>query len=173
MLNMDSRSSKSTEQTENNEKKKDIEMQPLLEKNDGEQEQEFSQTSLKHFLLLIALACLTRFLVAVSKMYVQALQNRVPAFQLNTFRCFLPLCCWSLYFAFKRKLPRIDMGNIKACALWSLNQSMMSISSFISVIFIPLATVETVYISSNILSSLIVFSLILKHDSHWSQVSSS
>ena len=158
------------EDTDQNMKTKDIEMQPLLNKEDAGKDAKAKRSSLKEFFLLVALDCLSRFLVAISKICVQALQDRVPAFQLNFYRCFLALCSWLFYLTLKRKWPRIESENIKACALWSFNQAIISISSYISVVYIALSAVETVYLSSNILSSLLVFVLILRRESHWSQV---
>ena len=160
-------------QTNLNTIKKDVEKQPLLGDNEDDKskgDDKRKGRTLKELFLLLTLACLARFLTAVSKICVQALQNRVPAFKLNAMRCTLPLCFWSLYFVFTRKLPKVELGNIKACGLWSMNMVVLILSSYISVVFLPLATVETVYIASNIVSSLVVFVLILRRDSHWSQV---
>ena len=103
-------------------KQKDVELQPLLDNEDEGNEAKPKTSSLKEFLLLVSMACLSRLLVAGSKICVQGLQDRVPAFQLNAMRCLLPLCGWSLYFIVTRKLPRIERDNIKACVLWSFNQ---------------------------------------------------
>ncbi len=160
-------------QTNLNTIKKDVEKQPLLgDNNDDKSKGDDKHTgrTLKELFLLLTLACFSRFLVAVSRICVQALEDRVPAFQLSAMRCGLPLCCWSLYLVLTRKLPRVEFGNIKACGLWSINQALTSITAYICVVFIPLATVETVCITSNIMLSLVTFGLILKGDSHWSQV---
>ncbi len=162
------------QQGETSKKNRDVEHQPLLQRDNNKKVTDEARTeasySVKEFLLLVALAGLSRLLAAVSKICVQALQDRMLAFELNAFRCLLPFCGWAIYFTLKRKWPRIEPENIKACLLWSINQILQSVSAYICVVFIPLATSDTILITSNITSSLIVFVLILKRDWNWSQV---
>ncbi len=120
--------------------------------------------------VLVAMAFFWRFLIPVSKISVQALEDRVPVFQLNTMRCFTVLFVWTLIFTIRRKLPEIEKENIQAAILWSVNHILVSLSNFVSVIYIPLASAETVSILSNILTTVIVFVLLLRRDVHWSQV---
>ncbi len=120
---------------------------------------------------VVVMAFLWKFLAAVSKICVQALEGRVPAFELNAIRCFLMLCVWSLYFLFKRKLPKVERENIKATLLWSMNHIFTSLAAFTSVLFLPLATIETVTILSNILWTIFISVIVLKHEGDWSQVS--
>ncbi len=104
------------------------------------------------------------FLIAISKICVQALEDRIPPFELNAMRCFVPFCGWSLYFLIKWKSPKIEWINIKATALYSVNYVMGSLFSYIAVVYIPLATAETIYIFVSLLSSIIIFMVILRLD---------
>ncbi len=108
--------------------------------------------------------------MALSKISVQALDDRVAAFELNTIRSLFLLFQSSFYFMYKKKLPHIHHENIRATVLWSMNQNFMALTAFISVVHIPLATGETVTILSNIFLTVLVFLVVLKQDVHWSQV---
>ncbi len=136
-------------------------------------------TFTKSLPFLIAMAFMWRFLVAVSKICVQALQNRVPTFELNTIRCGLMLCVMSCglmlcvmscYFLFKWKLPIVERENIKVTLLWSVNHISSSLVAFSSVIFLPLATAETISILSNIVSAILIYTIVMKYKADWSQV---
>ena len=155
----------------------DMESNPLLQNNDDKEkpnDQNDKSGSVKCFdalPFLVAMAFFWRFIIPMSKISVQALEDRVPVFQLNAMRCFTVLFVWTLIFVIRRKLPRIEKENIKAAILWSVNHILVSLTNFISVIYIPLASAETFSILSNILTTVIVFVVILRRDGHWSQVS--
>ncbi len=164
-------------QPERRHEKINIEQQPLLtydekrhlcDKENSKSMQDISNK--KNIGRVLAMAFLWRFVAAVSKICVQALQDRVPAFELNAMRCSLVLCAWTLYFLVKKGLPRIQVENIKAAVLWSVSHVLCSLTAFVSVIFIPIATAETLYIFSNIVLTVMIFVVLLKQDRSWSKV---
>ncbi len=101
---------------------------------------------------------------------LQALEDRVPAFELNATRCFCLLFAWSFVFLFQWRLPRIETDNRIAAVLWSLNHIFVSLTAFISVVYIPLSTADTVAILSNILLTVFTFLVVLRRQVDWSQV---
>ena len=118
----------------------------------------------------ILAAFIYTFLIAASKMAVQALQGRIPDFELNVMRCFLPFCCWSFYFIVKWKLPKVEYTNIKATMLYSVNHVIATLAVYISVVYIPLASAESLYIFTGLISSVVIFMIILRQERDFSQV---
>ncbi len=154
-----------------------MENQPLLEHTETENREGLTEkpeskgyTLTESMPFLIAMAFIWRFLIAVSKICVQALQNRTPTFELNTIRCGVMLCVMSSYFLFKWKLPIVERENIKVTLLWSVNHILSSLVAFSTVIFLPLATAETISILSNIVSTILIYTIVMKYKVDWSQV---
>ena len=139
---------------------------------DEEDTKQLPDRNLKRYLAMFALALFVRLLYAGTKICVQSLGGRIPSFQLNAMRCTLPLFGWSLYFLYKRTWPQVKLDHIKGSGLWSMSQVTRAITANVAIGLIPLATAETVRMSSNIVSSLVVFGLFMKHKhkTDWSQV---
>ncbi len=156
--------------------KNNTEMEHLINNIDNEHyedsvpEQRDEKQSLFTTVFGIVAAFTCVFLIGVSKISVQALDDRLPAFELNAIRCFVPFCGWSVYFLIKGKAPTIEWINIKATVLYSVNYVADSLFIYIAVLYVPLATAETLYIFAGLVSSIIIFMIILRIDRGFFQV---
>ncbi len=108
---------------------------------------------------------------AVSKICVQALQGKVPDLQLNTMRLAASVCFLTLFFVINLKCPKFEMKDFRAVITYCLNGNVNTLALYVPVVYIPLVTFEAFHIASNILSSFVIFGIILWNKSEWNQVS--
>ncbi len=146
------------------------EKQYLLLNNDQEKQEYKEDGKSNSVAFVVAVAFLFRFFIAVSKICTQALQNRVPAFQFNTIRCFFFVVISSVSMIIRKESPLIDQENIKPTTLWSFNQNLLTLGGNISIVYLPFSSSESTTISFNILVTVFVYLLILKGQVTWSQV---
>ena len=107
---------------------------------------------------------------AVSKICVQALEEKVPHLQLNTMRFIVSGCFITFIFVIQLKYPKFDMKDLRAVMTYCLNANVNTLAMYVPVVYIPLVTFEAFYIASNILSSFLIFGIILWNKSEWIQV---
>ena len=102
---------------------------------------------------------------------VQALQERVQHLQLNTMRFVASIVFVAVMLLIKFKFPRISsMDDFKVLVIYCVNCNVSVLAMYVPVVYIPLVTFEAIYIASNILSSFIIFGIILWNKSEWVQV---
>ncbi len=128
-------------------------------------------TDLKTYSKGILCAFFVYVCIGISKICVQALQNRMEHFSLNAVRH----ACNALFFGIglliTRTIPMIKRENIKVTIGSCINLTLTSLSMFIPVVYLPLASVESLHITSTVLSAFIIFGLIIRHDKSCTDVS--
>ncbi len=163
------------------------ELKPLIQEHQEARENEISdlnnehtlqqaenrqkQIDLKTYSTGILCAFLVFFCLGASKICVQSLENRMKHFSLNAMR---HACCAlgsGLCLVITKTIPSIERENIKVTFACCINMTISSLSTFIPVVYLPLASVECITQTCTLLSALIIFGLIIRHDKSWSDVS--
>ena len=99
--------------------------------------------------------------VTVSGTCCQLLESRIPDFELNTIR---PVISWTLMVVLlmvSRKLPKVEISNMKIICVYSLTSLSISLTVFVSVTMTAISSVECILITSGITSGLLIFRLTL------------
>ncbi len=76
-----------------------------------------------------------------------------------------------MFFVITRQLPRIEHANIQPTVLYSVNLTFWALTAFVPPVYIPLAAVEAIFLSTALVSSLLVFGLFLRSETKWAEVS--
>ena len=134
---------------------------------DLQQRQDYAQ-----ILKGILAAALWSLAVAISEICVQALKGKIPHMQLNTMRFAFPACGLILYFIIKRDYPTIDRSKIGLVTIsfYIFSSNVVTLSTYVSVVYIPLATYESLFITSNIISTFLIFGILWRLKKEWNQV---
>ena len=115
-------------------------------------------------------AVIWALLNAVSKICVQALMEKVPHLELNTMRFVISGCFITLIFLIKGLNPKCEMKDFQALMTYCFNANVNTLAMYVPVVYVPLVTFEAFYIASNIISSFLIFGIILWNKSEWIQV---
>ena len=99
--------------------------------------------------------------MVVSTASVQLLEERIPHFELNTFRCATPLLISFIKMIVTRNWPVIEQKEIVSVSLYCLLSLTFSITMFVAATLLPLASVQSVMQTSNIASGIILFYICL------------
>ena len=78
---------------------------------------------------------------------------------------------FGIFFGITRQLPRIECANIQPVILYSVNYTIWALTAYVPPVYIPLAAVEALFQSTALVSSLLVFELLLKSETKWVEVS--
>ena len=106
-------------------------------------------------------ACLWVIFMVISTVSVQLLQKRIPDFELNAFRCGLPLVITSIGILVTRKWPVIERKEIISTSLYSILSFMCSIAIYVAATLLPLASVQSLSETANIITGIILFCIFL------------
>ena len=136
------------------------ELTALLEEDKGNELKENSASALQKIKGLFA-ACLWIFFMIMSTVSVQLLEKRIPDFELNTFRCTLPLLMSSFGILLTRKWPVIDKKEIISTSLYSLLGFLCTMTVYISATLLPVASVQSLSQTANITTGIILFFVFL------------
>ncbi len=90
--------------------------------------------------------------------------------QLNAMRLMLPTILLPFYFAIKRKSPLIGRENVWTMLLYCIVSNALTISLYVPVVYIPLASWASLYHTSHGINLFIIFGLLLGNKSEWIQV---
>ncbi len=158
----------------------DTELKPLIQEHQGARENELSDFNneknlqqaesrqknidLKTYSRGIFCAFLVYVCLGASKVCVQALQNRMEHFSLNAMRHASAALCSGIGLLMTKTIPSIERENMKVTFVSCINLTISSLSTFIPVVYLPLASVVCISQSSTILSALIIFGLIMRND---------
>ncbi len=156
------------------------ELKPLIQEHQGARENGISDlnnehilqqsenrqkhTDLKTYSTGILCAFLVFLCLGASKICVQSLENRMQHFSLNALR---HACCAlgsGVCLIITKTIPSIERENIKVTIACCINMTISSLSTFIPVVYLPLASVECITQTCTLLSALIIFGLIIRHD---------
>ena len=100
------------------------------------------------------------FLSCISAISVQLIGKRVPAFELNAFRCGMPLVLYCLIAAiFIRKWPIVARTEIVSTGVISFLHFLQSIAHYAAFAILPVASVKCVSLTTQIVTGVVFFSL--------------
>ncbi len=122
------------------------------------------QIDLKTYSTGILCAFMVYLCLGASKICVQALENRMEHFSLNAMRHACSALCSVICLLISKTLPSIEQENIKTTIACCVNLTISSLSIFVPVVYLPLASVECISETSTILFALVIFGLIIRHD---------
>ena len=99
--------------------------------------------------------------VVASASSVQLLENRIPDFELNSFRCATPFIFSALAIIVTRNWPIIERSEISSTILYSVLCLLAAITMYAAATFLPLASVQCIVQTVNITSGMCLFYLLL------------
>ena len=94
-----------------------------------------------------------------STVCVQLLQRQIPDFELNMFRSTVPLVCSLVIIIVTAKWPIVPKSEILGLLSYVALGITTSLTQFTAVTFMPIATVQCVVITSEVISGFILFSV--------------
>ena len=100
-------------------------------------------------------------LMIASTTSVQLLERQIPDLELNTMRCAVAAVLFTLGTCTTRKWPVIPKSEILCTSLFALLSFTGTVCHYISVTFIPLSTAQSIFITSGLISGLILFAIFL------------
>ena len=118
----------------------------------------------------IAAAFCMVILVCASKVCVQALERSIPDFELNAMRCGFSAVFMGMYFAARRQFPRVAKKDLYSAVLFAILMNIRSLSAYISVTFIPLASTESLVQTTAVVSGIFIYTFINKEKIKWETV---
>ena len=100
------------------------------------------------------------FLSVISAISVQLIGKRIPEFELNAFRCGMPLVLYCLVAAiFIRKWPTVVRTEIVSTGVISFLHFLQSITHYVAFAILPVASVHCVSLTTQIVTGVVFFSL--------------
>ena len=123
---------------------------------------QFSWTSFLHTLLRLILTILSVGVACISSVFVQLLERRIPDFDLNMFRYATALVCSLAGLIKIRAWPTVPRDLILATFCYSVLLFSMTIGKFISCTLLPVATVQSMIMTTRITSVILIFAVFLK-----------
>ena len=123
---------------------------------------QFSWTSFLHTLLGLILTILSVGVACISSVFVQLLERRIPDFYLNMFRYATALVCSLAGLIKIRAWPTVPRDLILATFCYSVLLFSMTIGKFISCTLLPVATVQSMIMTTRITSGILIFAVFLK-----------
>ena len=109
-------------------------------------------------------------LAATSKICVQMLEKAVPDFELNAIRCGLTMGCLAVYFVGTKTWPIVNRKYWISVGLLCIFTNVCSLTLFIAVTLISLSSVESVLVTCQVITSLVIFTLINKEKITWDKL---
>ena len=128
--------------------------------NDSKKSQETTTGGKVYYKALAFLAELLHIgCLVLSAVCVQLLERKIPDFELNFMRCLTGFIVFSGYFVMRRHSPLMPKSGILITVVYGTVATGLSLSNFISVTFIPLASFQSLKTTSHIVLSVILFAL--------------
>ena len=90
---------------------------------------------------------------------VQLLQRRIPDFELNVMRFGTALILMSAALTVKREWPKIPKAEMINVLLVGILNFFVAMALYVSITFVPLSTAQSIEVTSNITSGLILFAV--------------
>ena len=97
--------------------------------------------------------------VVSSSVCVQLLERSIPDFELNFIRSLTGFVLFSGYFALRRHSPLVPKSGIWSTVAYGTVVTLLSLSNYISVTFIPVASFQSLKTTANVSLSVIIFAL--------------
>ena len=107
---------------------------------------------------------------ATSRVCVQMLEKAVPDFELNAIRCAFTMGCLAVYFVATKTWPIVNRDNWISVGLLCIFNNVCSLTLFIAVTLISLSSVESVLVTCQVITSLVIFKLINKEKVTWDKL---
>ena len=98
-------------------------------------------------------------LVSTSRVCVQALDRAVPHFELNAIRCGFAMVCMGFYFIICRHFPSVSRDKMAVCITFVSIQVFSPLGSYVSVTYVSLASAECLYLTSLVVSGILIFTI--------------
>ena len=102
------------------------------------------------------------FMAALSAICVQGLNGKIPDFELNTSRCTFAFLCFSAYSCYHKISPLLRGKEVAWLAVYGLLGTTSTLTYFISVTWISMASEEAVYHTSQMLGGMILLWMIIE-----------
>ncbi len=106
------------------------------------------------------------FLMASSKICVQALDNKIQHLTLNGSRYLVSAIGYGFYYMITQRNPIVNRGDMKALIVYCIVLNLATITAYVPVTYIPLTSVESVYMCSVLLTAALTFGLLIKSLRH-------
>ncbi len=95
---------------------------------------------------------------------------RVGHFTLNTMRYLFPGIIYGIFLVITRQSPQVEFGNIKSLVAYCMCCTISALAIYISVVYIPLATAQAIFLCSGLIMTLIAFGCFIGNTSKWIEV---
>ena len=95
---------------------------------------------------------------------------RVTHFTLNALRYFFPGIAAGLYLTCIQQIPKVELENLKPLLLYGLTTTASSLTAYVPVVYISLASCEAIFICSELLAAVLIFSFIIRNGNRWIEV---
>ena len=118
----------------------------------------------------IVLLSLGTFFASTSRICVQALERSVPDFELNSMRCGFAMVGMILYHLVTRTFPVVKVTNIFPVGMVNVLTNVSTLAFYVSVTFIPLATSESLLMTSGMISGMVLFKICNKEKIKWDKM---
>ena len=110
---------------------------------------------------VLALMLMVLFLV-ISSSSVQLLGRTIPDFELTTFRCVTGLVFFALVSLCKRQWPLVPRSEVPVTLCYGISNFAMSFTLYVAASIIPLASAQSIQITSGLASGLVLFAIFCK-----------
>ena len=131
---------------------------PLTENNEYNRKDVNLFQTFKGIMAALAYA----LLVATSGVSVQLLERRIPDLELNGIRSFTPFVFSAIWIIFKRKFPVVPRKDLCSVTVYGCLICGNTICRYTAITFLPIATVQCITITGNVLLGMVLFALCLK-----------
>ncbi len=112
-------------------------------------------------LLAAVLECLASVFSMTS---VQLLERSIPDLELNIFRFGVTFLGLSVGLAVRKQMPRIPKSEILGTVLFCVSQNLTATFLYVSVTFIPVSSADALFITSSLVSGIILFRIFWKEE---------
>ena len=102
------------------------------------------------------------FMPATSATCISLLQRQIPHFELTALRFIMAFLSVLFGLAFKRTLPQIARTEIPSAIMCGLFVFIATTTLFNAVTLVPLTTVQSLFMTSNIISGMILFAIFMR-----------
>ena len=110
----------------------------------------------------IICAFLWPLVFATSRICVQALENKIEHLTLNGLRYLVPCIGVGIFLGITRQTPKVKREDVKALLVYSVILNFASLTSYVPAVYIPLASVEAVYMCTTLFAAALSFGFIIK-----------
>ena len=101
------------------------------------------------------------FMAALSGICVQGLNGKIPDFELNTLRCTFAFLCFSVFSCFRKASPVLRGKEVAWLAIYGFLGTTSTLTYFISVTWISMASEEAIYHTSQMFGGMILLRMII------------